>query len=84
MAPFLHHLTRRLGGKEGGKEGRQQQEGGREGGLEVDLFFSHDSSVLPVVALLDLVRVGRREEGGREGGREGRGGKVVSFFSKLG
>jgi len=77
MAPFLHHLTRRMqqqqqqqqeeeGGRAGGREGR------REGGLEVDLFFAHDSTLLPVVALLDLVRVGRRGGGGREGGR-GRG-----------
>ena len=64
--------------EEGGQEeGRKERRGeGRKGGMEVDLFFAHDSTVLPVVALLDLIRVGGG--GGREEGRgrEERG----SFF----
>jgi len=60
--------------KEDKEEGRGKKRGvGREGRVQVDLFFAHDSTVLPLVALLDLVRVGG--EGGWEGRRKGEEGE---------
>jgi hypothetical protein len=54
--PFLRHLTQRMENRGGGAEAQRP--------LMIDLFFAHDSTLLPVVALLDLVRV-RAEKGTR-------------------
>jgi hypothetical protein len=48
MAPFLRHVTARMEAAAAGSQG---------GGREVEIFFSHDSTLLPTVALLDLIRV---------------------------
>ncbi len=57
MAPFLRHVTARM--EAAAAEGEKRQER-REVEVEVEVFFAHDTTLLPTVALLDLIRV-RRE-----------------------
>ena len=45
MAPFLHYITESMA------------QSIQDDKKVVELFFAHDSTVLPVVALLDLLRV---------------------------
>lgn len=47
MAPFLRHVTGRM--EEAATWGSERR--------EVEVFFAHDTTLLPTVALLDLIRV---------------------------
>lgn len=49
MAPFLKHVTARMEAAAAAAASKEE--------VAVEAFFAHDTTLLPTVALLDLIRV---------------------------